>query len=138
MSRATLARERLLLEREGELAAIRAAVGQAGEGRLLVAEGPAGIGKSRLITEARAAATTAGLHVCAARGSELERAFPFGVVRQLFEQEVADPGTPLLDGVAGGARAVFAAPGEEAVAPGLDDASSRRSTSPRRPSRCIS
>ncbi|MCU0308414.1 MAG: AAA family ATPase [Thermoleophilia bacterium] len=83
MSRATLARERLLLEREGELAAIRAAVGQAGEGRLLVAEGPAGIGKSRLITEARAAATTAGLHVCAARGSELERAFPFGVVRQL-------------------------------------------------------
>ncbi len=69
---------------------IRAAAG--GDGRLLVIEGPAGIGKTALIAEARLAARGAGLRVLGARGSELEQDFAFGVVRQLFEPALASAG----------------------------------------------
>jgi DNA-binding CsgD family transcriptional regulator len=80
-----------LLEREDELAAIQALVATAREraGRLLVVEGHAGIGKTRLLGEARGAAEMAGLAVLAARGGELEQDFAFGVVRQLFEPLLA-------------------------------------------------
>jgi predicted ATPase len=80
-----------LLEREGELAALRAASGEAarGGGHVVVIEGAAGIGKTSLLRAARTHAAGCGLRVLAARGSELERAFPFGVVRQLFEPAVA-------------------------------------------------
>ena len=43
-----------------------------------------------------------------ARAGELEREFPFGVVRQLFEAVVADPDA--LAGAAAAARVVFASP----------------------------
>ncbi len=74
-----------LLERDGDLALLGAllAAAQAGEGRLVVIEGPAGIGKTRLLDEARAAADGLGLAVLHARGGE-ERDFGFGVVRQLL------------------------------------------------------
>jgi DNA-binding CsgD family transcriptional regulator/RecA/RadA recombinase len=82
-------RERLLppdlLEREDELAAVETLIGTSGRGRLLAIEGPPGIGKTSLIHEARARARDAGMQVLAARGSELEKTFAFGVVRQLFE-----------------------------------------------------
>ncbi len=75
-----------LLEREAELAAIETLIGDAsGRGRLLAIEGPPGIGKTSLIREARAMARDAGMQVLAARGSELESSFSFGVARQLFE-----------------------------------------------------
>jgi hypothetical protein len=48
-----------------------------------IVEGPPGIGKTRLLAAAGAAAED--LEVLRARASELERDFPFGVVRQLFE-----------------------------------------------------
>ena len=48
-------------------------------------EGSAGIGKTRLLEEARDAAARAGMRVLAARGTELERDFPFALVRQAFE-----------------------------------------------------
>ena len=51
--------------------------------------GPAGIGKSRLLAEAAADAERRGFRVLRARGSDLEAAFAFGVVRQLFEPLVA-------------------------------------------------
>jgi DNA-binding CsgD family transcriptional regulator len=108
-----------LLERADEVAAIAGAVARtaAGQAGLLVVEGAAGIGKSRLLAEARRRAAAAGLAVLRARGSEMERAFPFGVVRQLAEAEVADPaaGGRLLTGAAAGARAVFDAPGGAGV-----------------------
>jgi hypothetical protein len=81
-----------LLERSVELAAIRAAVEAVagGEGRAVVIEGPAGIGKSALVAAARVQARALGLSPLAARGTELERAFGFGVVRQLLEPAVQD------------------------------------------------
>ena len=48
-------------------------------------EGAAGIGKTRLLEALREGAATDGLETLAARGGELERDLPFGVVRQLFE-----------------------------------------------------
>src|SRR5262245_55743420 len=75
-----------LRERDAELAAVGAVIGEAAHGgRLLAIEGPPGIGKTTLILEARRRAQEAGVQVLSARGSDLERAFSFGVVRQLFE-----------------------------------------------------
>ncbi len=52
------------------------------------------MGKSRLLEEGRVRASDLGLRVLAARATELEQGFPFGVVRQLFER-------PLLEADAG-------------------------------------
>ena len=75
----------------------------------MLVEGPAGIGKSRLIAELRERAAGGGVRVLAAHGSDLEREFPFGVVRQLFEPLLAEPAERerLLDGAAAAARPVF-------------------------------
>ena len=79
-----------LLERDRELAALDRLIADAedGRGRVALIEGPAGIGKSRLLAEAR---TRAGaMTVLSARCGELERDFSFGAVRQLFENLQAD------------------------------------------------
>ena len=78
----------------------------------MLIEGPPGIGKSRLLTEFRRRATAEGAMVLNARAGELEREFPFGVVRQLFEAVVADPNA--LAGAAAAARVVFASPDDGA------------------------
>jgi DNA-binding CsgD family transcriptional regulator len=80
-----------LLERDQELARIESALTGAREGRgtFVVLEGPAGIGKTALLAEARTAAANSGMRVLRSRGSELERDFAFGVVRQLFEPALA-------------------------------------------------
>ena len=79
-----------LLERSAELSAIRASAEHAadGRGRALVVEAPAGIGKTALVSAARTLAREAGLRTFGARGTELESAFGFGVVRQLLEPAV--------------------------------------------------
>jgi DNA-binding CsgD family transcriptional regulator len=104
-------RDTRLVERETEVGmldglAARAAAGRAG---LAVVEGPAGIGKSRLLAELRGRARARGLRELTARGGELERDFPFGVVRQLFEPALAPDGARerLLTGAAAAARPVF-------------------------------
>jgi DNA-binding CsgD family transcriptional regulator len=81
----------LLLEREAQVAALEALAGAArsGDGRFVVIEGTAGIGKTRLLAEARAIAGSAGMRVLAARGGELEGEFAYGIVRQLFEPLLA-------------------------------------------------
>jgi DNA-binding CsgD family transcriptional regulator len=81
-------REDPLLERERELASLAALLEQAraGRGGVAVVEGDAGVGKSRLLAAARGMAKDAGMRVLAARGTELERGFAFGVARQLFDQ----------------------------------------------------
>lgn len=80
-----------LFERERELQTIAEAFDrlESGSGSFLVVEGPAGIGKSRLVTAAGRLARSRGLDVLKARGTELESAFSFGVVRQLFEPALA-------------------------------------------------
>lgn len=77
-----------LLEREHELERVRAALRAVGQrtGSTVVIEGAAGIGKSRLLQEARERASARGLRVLDARGAELEQRFPYGVVLQLFER----------------------------------------------------
>jgi DNA-binding SARP family transcriptional activator/DNA-binding NarL/FixJ family response regulator len=100
------------VEREREVALLGTLLADAteGEGRAVLVEGPPGIGKTRLLTEARRHALAAGALVLNARCGELEREFPYGVVRQLFESAIGDPSA--LTGAASSARVVFSAPGE--------------------------
>ena len=90
--RATSGRSRGgLFEREAEQGAITDLLGTVryGEGGTLAVEAPAGQGKTALLTFAAELATAHGMRVLTARGGELERAFPYGVVRQLFERLLA-------------------------------------------------
>jgi predicted ATPase len=102
-----------LLERDRELGVIRdeLAAARSGDGRRVLIEGPAGIGKSALLLAARTQARDDGFRVLSGAGGELETEFPYGVVRQLFEPALA--GEPeaekLLAGAAALAQPVFAA-----------------------------
>src|SRR4051812_7092417 len=115
----------LLLERDGELARLAARLddARAGRGGVVLLEGPPGIGKTRLSETARDRAREAGVTVLSARASELDRDFPFGVARQLFEPLLAGAGPAsrerLLRGAASGAGAVLG-PDAPAAAPGTD------------------
>ena len=106
-----------LLERDRELGVLDGLVQDALDARPVVAvvEGPAGIGKTRLLAEAREKARAAGFTVLAARASDLERELPFGVVRQLFEPVLAD-GARWLSGSAVAAARVFEPPDDERAA----------------------
>jgi DNA-binding CsgD family transcriptional regulator len=104
-----------LLERDEELAELAVLLEDArrGRGRLLLIEGPAGIGKTQLLARLQDPSEVRDARVLGARGSELERDFAFGIVRQLLEPLLARASTEerarLLDGVAGLAEPVFAA-----------------------------
>ena len=106
-----------LLERGHELARIESALAEArdGFGRLVVIEGPAGIGKTALLSRTRKIAADSGMRVLRARGAELERDFAFGLVHQLFEALLADASelerAELLHGRAGTAAALLGLPG---------------------------
>jgi DNA-binding CsgD family transcriptional regulator len=110
-----------LLERSEELARIESALAEArsGRGTFLVVEGPAGIGKTALLAAVRTAAAGAGMRVLRSRGTELERDFAFGVVRQLFEPPLAEASelerADLLEAAAGVAAALLGLPGAPAA-----------------------
>jgi predicted ATPase len=110
-----------LVERELELEMLERllAAARAGSGGAVVFEGPAGIGKSSLLAATRTAAA-AELRVLSARGSELERELPFGIVRQLLEPAVvacdADEREALLAGAAALAKPVLFVADPEASA----------------------
>ena len=95
-----------LLERDSELARTRDVLKgvREGHGRPLVIKGPAGIGKTALLDRTCDLAEEAGCLVLRARGGELEREFPHGVVRQLLEGHVrsrsAKERSSLLSGAA--------------------------------------
>lgn len=80
----------LLIDRERERETLERALDRlaGGNGSLLLIEGSAGIGKTSLLSEAVELARARGFLTRVARGSELERAMPFGVTRQLFESIV--------------------------------------------------
>lgn len=114
-----------LLERSAELGAIQDALREAassGCGTLLVVEGPAGIGKTRLLRAAAELASDRGWDVLRATGSELERALPFGVTLQLFEARLTRLSdaerTKLLSGAAAVAKGLFAGTGAPGGPPG--------------------
>jgi DNA-binding CsgD family transcriptional regulator/tetratricopeptide (TPR) repeat protein len=112
LSRAAFSPRHDLLERDTELATIAAVIGATPDSdRLLAIEGPPGIGKTSLVVETRARAQEAGMQLLGARGSELERAFAYGVVRQLFEPFLArlpaEDRRELLAGAAALAEPVF-------------------------------
>ncbi len=79
----------------------------------MVIEGSAGIGKSSLLAESRAVASGADMRVLGARAGEHEAEFAFGVVRQLFEQPLAnasaDQRAELLAGAAALVEPLFPA-----------------------------
>ncbi len=81
----------------------------AGDGSLLVFEGPAGIGKTRLLEATRATAEQRAFRLLTARGGELERDFAYGVVRQLLERTV-------VSAPAGEREALLAGPATHAAA----------------------
>jgi DNA-binding CsgD family transcriptional regulator len=102
-----------LLERDAALARIdeRLREASAGRGSLLLLEGPAGIGKTRLVLAAGRHGRELGLTTLSARGSELEQDFAYGLVRQLFEVPLVAASPPeraeLLAGAAGHAAVLF-------------------------------
>jgi DNA-binding CsgD family transcriptional regulator len=79
-----------------------------GTGGVLVVEGQAGIGKTRLAAEIRERAAAGGAAVYVARGHELEADLPFGVVRQLLDPAVTDRAAR-----SGRAAAVFTAAADD-------------------------
>src|SRR2546421_9312319 len=108
-----------LLERDRELERIAQGLrrSRGGQGSALVVEGPAGIGKSAILVASRDTAVSEGFRVLRARGSELEREYAFGVVRQLFEPMLAEaPGNDrdsLLQGAPGLAARLLGFPGHD-------------------------
>jgi len=72
-----------LAERDEALASADALLTDAREGRggVLVLQGPAGIGKTRLLAAIHERAEATGMRVLRARAGGLERDYPFGIVR---------------------------------------------------------
>src|SRR5947207_5248395 len=72
--------------REAETAILDDAIDRAAAGHLAVVliDGEAGIGKTRLLQDALDKARCRGLRVAPARGAELERTRPFGLVAGMF------------------------------------------------------
>ena len=76
----------MLVAREQELAALDELLDAGG---IVVIEGGPGLGKTALVEECVARARRGGWRTLRAHGSELEVGFSFGVVRQLFERDLA-------------------------------------------------
>jgi DNA-binding CsgD family transcriptional regulator len=110
MDTPAVARQVALLEREHEIERIRGVLRAAGRGNgaALMIEAAPGLGKSRLIEEARASAHDMGLRVFHARATQLEQGFPFGVVRQLFERALLEAASDERDRWLSGAAGLAA------------------------------
>ena len=111
-----------LLDRDAELAELgrRLAEARAGSGRVIVVEGPAGIGKSTLLAAAGRTARTGGATVLQARCSPLEQHAAWGMARQLFEPLRTRPDWDELAAGAAGLAERALAPEAEEPAPAGD------------------
>jgi DNA-binding CsgD family transcriptional regulator len=99
-----------LLERDREIAVGSRALESArgGQGRLVLVEGPAGVGKTVLLRELAAAAAERSMRVLRATATEFERPVAFGLAAQLFAPLLRggdDEG--LFTGAAAGAMALI-------------------------------
>jgi DNA-binding CsgD family transcriptional regulator len=110
---------RPLLERRKELRALDSAltrlrdtvdgVPQAPRGGLLAFTGPAGMGKTALLTEARARARAHGFTVLSGRGGEKEQELAFHLVRQIVQPALASMDEKELRTFLGGWHDIVAA-----------------------------
>ena len=102
-----------ILSRHEEIARANGLIGRAlhGNGGVLLVEGSAGIGKTRLLSEIGSMASDSGLVVLPGRASELEKGFAFGLVSQAVEPALeridATDRARLFTGVVRPARAAF-------------------------------
>lgn len=117
-----------LLDRDAELEALRRTLDDArdGQGRVVIVEGEAGIGKTALLGRVRGAAGDSGFTVLSAAGADLEREFAWGVARQLFEPLVygtsAARRRSLFRGAASLARPALGLSAADGASPQLGDA----------------
>ncbi|HLX89986.1 MAG TPA: AAA family ATPase, partial [Acidimicrobiales bacterium] len=114
-----------LLERQAELDALERHIDEAaaGAGRLVLVEGPAGIGKSELLAVLQKSLASKSVHALVARGAELESGFAFGVARQLLEVPLAAATEEeLARWLAGAARLASPLFGGDASSPPAPDA----------------
>ncbi|MDQ2700826.1 MAG: ATP-binding protein, partial [Actinomycetota bacterium] len=83
-------RNMALLERNFEIDVIGRQLDDAcaGNGSLVVVEGPAGIGKTALLRNAMKMGRDRGMKVLYGRGGVLEQQIEYGVVRQMLEKEM--------------------------------------------------
>lgn len=81
-----------LVDRDREITLLQTGLDELAEGTsgCVLIEGPAGIGKTRLLDELRRLAVSNGVFVRSARSSSSEQTFEWGVVRQLFGGGVDD------------------------------------------------
>ena len=116
--------EATLFERERELAELSRVLDEvrAGNGRAVVIEAPAGLGKTTLLAAATEHAADGGMTVLRARASDLERDFAYGCVRQLLDPLVGrlsdDEHDRVFAGAAGMSGPLFA---PVPVTPGSSD-----------------
>jgi DNA-binding CsgD family transcriptional regulator/tetratricopeptide (TPR) repeat protein len=104
----------VLLDRDVELGELsrRIATARSGSGRVIVVEGPAGIGKSTLLAAVGRAARADGMTVLSARCSPLEQPAAWGTARQLFEPlRIRPEWAELTTGAAGLAERALAPEG---------------------------
>src|SRR5215470_5350831 len=89
--------------REDEIQALSEALDRVAAGRaaIVLVEGEAGIGKTRLLAQALADARGRGMQVAAGRAEELERTRPFGVLAAALEcaRSAADPRRAAIAGL---------------------------------------
>src|ERR671910_2265028 len=81
-----------LLERESELLALDQALAAAvdGRGSVVAIEGPPGIGKSSLVARCVERAGEREMYTISVRATELERSYPYGIVRQTADSVTLD------------------------------------------------
>ena len=81
-----------LIEREAELRALDQALAGAiaGRGSVVAIEGPPGIGKSSLVNSCLELARAHEMYTISVRATELERSYPYGIVRQTADSVTLD------------------------------------------------
>ena len=81
-----------LLERGSELLALDHALSEAvdGHGSVVAVEGPPGIGKSSLVSACVERAREREMYTLSVRATELERSYPYGIVRQTADSVALD------------------------------------------------
>ena len=81
-----------LLERDAELQILDEALAAAVEGRgsVVAVEGPPGIGKSSLVASCVELARAREMYTVSVRATELERSYPYGIVRQTADSVSLD------------------------------------------------